>query len=366
MGKETSDRNEFGEIFSKAIESLTSQQLRVYNLHLLGWMNQDIAEELQIGVDQVSIALYEARGKVRDFLKEQGYSSGGSHQEILFLQKQDLDLLSEILISKRATAAREEISEQNTEHSAVIVRIGHLKDACIKAENMSKNILRFAELLGSTLSEGYKEELLGQLAEYQAAQDGLEKSPPAGVDFDTLWERALSKSGQSGRLNEAEHDETARIKIPMEAEKEIMIIYTTRIDTCILQLPYRDRLKMSAAAENRLVHEKGDFRWEILQEGTNLLFSMATKQRDLIGKYVVISVKSASKVDYSPEQLQWKQEGPEIIGSVEPIDTGGRVEIVIAETKLDMNKEDDFRLLQQIFADIRLDIYAEKREGSRL
>ena len=89
---------------------------------------------------------------------------------------------------------------------------------------------------------------------------------------------------------------------------------------------------------------------------------MATKKQELIEKYVIISIKSANKVDYPPEILQWKQAGPESIGSETPINTGGRVEIVIAETKLDMEKEEDFHLLEQIFEIIELRIFESRKQ----
>ncbi|MFC1719016.1 hypothetical protein ACFL6S_35520, partial [Candidatus Poribacteria bacterium] len=77
-------------------------------------------------------------------------------------------------------------------------------------------------------------------------------------------------------------------------------------------------------------------------------------------------VISAGNVDYRPGSIQWKPEGPEKIGSDKPINPRGWIEFVIAETRLDMDIEEDFNLFQQVFQEIELRIFAEKSEGGNL
>ena len=104
-------------------------------------------------------------------------------------------------------------------------------------------------------------------------------------------------------------------------------------------------------------HEEHGFRWEIFQERANLIFSLVARS-EYIGKYVTINVKPAVTVD--PKLLQWMQEGPENIGAEVPIDSGGRVEFVIAETELEMDREEDFDLLERVFEEVELKIFDEK------
>lgn len=189
------------------------------------------------------------------------------------------------------------------------------------------------------LSAEMKKELRERLAEYEASQKGLEKFVKEHIDADAVWKRI-----------------SARIS---EMKKIAEVVYTAFIATYILRRPYV-RQGWRGATGNRLIHESDDFRWEILQDRTSLILSLVAKSKKPIGKYVTINVKSASKVKRHSEIIQWKQEGPTNIGSEDTIDIGGRVEIVVAETKLDMGTEEDFDLLKQIFEEIELKVFGEK------
>lgn len=338
-----SNKTAFEGKFSESLEFLSAEQMRAYNLHLLGWMNQEIADELHMQIEQVSMLLYQARAKVKEFLNGHGYDTKVANQEIMTLQKQDIDLLSKMLISKDSGICKENAVGQQAEHTKEIALLGQIKDSCIKASQSGKNILHIAELLGSVLSEEYREELFEQLEEYEAAQEGLENSSPADIDFDTLWQKALAKSK------------------PMQIKLEIAkSIYVTLIASHIFsRLPIKHGLK-GAPAENRLANENKDFRWEIIQDKTKLMLSLVAKSKKFIGKYVVISIPSANKVEYPARLIRWKQEGPENIGSEKPINSSGWVEIVVAETRLNMSNEEDFHLLENIFSEINLRLFEEK------
>ena len=177
-----------------------------------------------------------------------------------------------------------------------------------------------------------------------------------------------SQSLPDGFLESVKEDLDSRIrKMEDTYNQEIAIasvIYSSMVAIYILSRPLVRRGAGAAPSRNRLEHENEYFRWEIYQEGNSLIFSVVDKSKDYVGKYVTISVISAGEPDYRPESIQWKQEGPEKIGSDKPINSRGWIEFVIAETRLDMNIEEDFNLLQQVFQEIELGVFAEKNEGS--
>jgi len=112
-----------------------------------------------------------------------------------------------------------------------------------------------------------------------------------------------------------------------------------------------------ASSSNILIHKDDELRCEIFSRQNNLILSVKANSEDLIGKYFAVSIPSAYKMKYDNHILEWKQEGPENIESIAPINSEGYSEIVIAETKLDTNNPQDFHLLGQIFEEIELRIF---------
>jgi len=194
----------------------------------------------------------------------------------------------------------------------------------------------------SNLAEEEKKELRERLLGYEASQKGLEKFVKENIDANAVWKKV-----------------SARIAADKARETLEQMIAAALIATFVFRRKCMGRLGWRGASENRLEHEEHGFRWEIFQEGTNLIFSLVARSED-IGRYVTISVKSAVTVD--SELLQWMQEGPENIGAETPIDSGGRIEFVIAETSLDIEREEDFSLLERIFSEIELKVVERKHK----
>ena len=187
--KEIHEKSKFSQIFSKAIETLPFQRLRIYHLYLLGWRNIEIAEELQIPAKQVSLLLYHARKQIKDFIqKNYGYSIEDVHQAIISLQKENPEQLSDFFFLKYSITRDAKQEEQKIEPLKKIELIGEVKDACIQAGYENKDIFRVAELLEFPFSDEEKSELREQLEEYKASQEGFEKLVSTQINFETIRE----------------------------------------------------------------------------------------------------------------------------------------------------------------------------------
>jgi hypothetical protein len=136
--------------------------------------------------------------------------------------------------------------------------------------------------------------------------------------------------------------------------------YVTLIATYILKRPYTVRRRQRGApVKNRLMHQNEEFRWEIRRDRDTLVLSIAAKGDlavELAGTYVCVGIPSASKADYPSGSVLWVQDGPDRIASVGPISPGGRIDIELAETCLDPDREEDYRILERIFREVELEI----------
>ena len=136
------------------------------------------------------------------------------------------------------------------------------------------------------------------------------------------------------------------------------IARATLIATFVLKRPYAIRRGLSGApVEDRLLYENDELRSELFRIGNELVLSIAAKKEESIGKYICVAILSADYMEYDPNLIQWKQGGPGRLISRDPIDLSGRADVNIAETDLDFSKEEHFRLLEQIFEEIELELY---------
>lgn len=233
MNKDIYQDSRFSEIFYEAMESLPAQLFGIYHLHLLGWMNRDIAEDIEIPMGKVSAMLYSARGYVKGIIQRNyNYSSEEIHQGILALQKQDLELFSQTILSKHPGGDIEKKISLRADQSKTAERLGEVKDTCIYAAQMKRNPFRMAQLFDSVFSDEWKRELQEQLEEYEAAQEGLRKSTQTGVDFDALWEQALANSEQDiskiGAMPEAHEKSVINIMDHLDNDSHAVLELTAR------------------------------------------------------------------------------------------------------------------------------------------
>jgi len=138
-----------------------------------------------------------------------------------------------------------------------------------------------------------------------------------------------------------------------------MIAISSRFYTVLTRRSRFARVgKAAAPAEKRRrIYTNEAFRGEIYKDGHIIILSLATESEVVIGKFVEVGFPSVKSMDYDAEVMQWKQEGPEKIISSEPINSDGRIEIEIAETKLELDNKDDIEFLDRIFEEIVLVIF---------
>ncbi|MBD3183297.1 hypothetical protein GF312_13455 [Candidatus Poribacteria bacterium] len=123
--------------------------------------------------------------------------------------------------------------------------------------------------------------------------------------------------------------------------------------------PQQEKELAAAPLSKRLIYKNQAFRCEIYKQSNKLFLSIATDNSESIGRQVRVCIISD---DYKVGLIKWRKNGPEEIISEESIDESGSVEIEIAETDLDPQEPSHFRILEDVFKEIKLNIYCKERD----
>ena len=265
MNSNTTSNMEFNTLLMEAVNLLTPLQLKVYRLHLLGWMNEEIADELSVKLEDIAVILFKARRCIKEFFQDKDkYTSKKVHQELTSLQQQDINLLTQTLLSERSDAVGGTQVPQD-EESETLIKLGKIKDASIKASQVHKSLFVTAEFLSLNLPEEYQEELIEQLEEYQAAREGMKKSASTDTNFEDLWRKAVARASQRSLLtqeNEAGYLETLDMAAEDTSREEELETWIKEefTDAEVIFRDYTGRFLYKDLNSTILILRKGDDR----------------------------------------------------------------------------------------------------------
>ncbi|MBD3183299.1 hypothetical protein GF312_13465 [Candidatus Poribacteria bacterium] len=114
---------------------------------------------------------------------------------------------------------------------------------------------------------------------------------------------------------------------------------------------------LSKTDKKRQIYENEAVKAEIYKEGNSLFLELVAKAEELTGKFVSVTVSSAIETEDLEKFIEWEQNGPEEIISHKPIDEGRWLVIKLGKTELRFDNPHDRNVIDQIFKDIRLEIF---------